>query len=166
MCFLLMVLILLVISNSSTQVNWGKSHLHLLSPFLQKIHTLFFCLPIFHTDFLTEKVVQLQKSPLWMGKSHYELWKCTQNTNIFKPKGKKKRDPIFTTKIYINKNKITPFKHGCGQIVLPYFFLTNEGEKHALELLIKHGRWSNSNQSKPNLGKSWRQLSCYSPKAR
>lgn len=34
-----------------------------------------------------------------MGKLPYELWKWTQNTNIFKPKEKKKRGPIFLTKI-------------------------------------------------------------------
>lgn len=55
-------------------------------------------------------------------------------------KRKKRKGPIFMTKIYVNKTKITLFKHGCGQIDLPYFFLTTEGEKHGLELLIKHGR--------------------------
>lgn len=45
-------------------------------------------------------------------------------------------------------------------------FSPTQGEKHALELLARHGRWSNFNWCKSNLGKSWGHLSWCSPEAK
>lgn len=128
-------------------------------------HISYICIYIYVLFFLYRKSVPLPKALLWMGKSYYGLWKCTQNTNIFlsqKRKKNKEEAPSSRQKKLHKQNQNTPVQTWlCSDslTVLP-------SHQHVLELLVKCGRWSNLNRSEPNLGERWGQLCWRSPKAK